>query len=122
MEIDNTRQDPKLYRLHKCSNECVKDAEKGGIPDRSKPNATMLVRPMLMGWERKMDDKKIVYTTPCGLIRGRMCDVNWYLVSTKSSLSIDCFTFDVHVDCLRTCQTVYDPKYILEDVSNQLFL
>lgn len=122
LNIGKTRRCSIPYRPHICSKECVEYAERNGIPNDLKANATMLVRPILMGWERKMDLSKFVYITPCGVTLRKIREVYRYLVATKSSLSIDCFTFDEHVDCLRTCQTVFRQEYILEDVSNRLFL
>lgn len=81
---------------HRCTGNCVLLEES---LDLSKHQA--LVRPMLTGWKRRSRNNQIFYITPCGLILDQYASIGEFLRKTSSSLSFECFAFNINVDCFK---------------------
>lgn len=103
------------YKPHTCSKQCVME-EMEPIRKIDGVEPTMLARPLLLGWNR-IKKSSIKYYAPCNKPLKNIDAVYAFLVTTDSMLSIDCFTFDFNIDCLRACKTVNDSHYIKNQVS-----
>lgn len=116
--IVRTYRPPLKYKKHVCNAECIKAGESDPIIFQY----ALLDRPLLSGWIRHTLNGRIEYTTPCGRSYKSINSITKYLISTNSTLAIDCFSVDKEVRCLyeRTTQVPQGPGGIraLNDVSS----
>lgn len=96
---------------HCCTDECVPYERSLSL---SKYQA--LVRPMLSGWKRRARRQKVFYIAPCGLVFDRHKTISKFLLNTNSSLSFDCFTFNINVDCFKDLDS---GEKVLIEVNNK---
>lgn len=110
----NIRSPKKLIR-HRCSNNCVYYEQ---LLYERIFGYDPLTRPLASGWRRRIQNNGVIYMAPCGRLFQSIDTTHKYLIKTESELSIDCFTFDRKVDCLRISETVCDDgqEYLLNDV------
>lgn len=95
------------HQWHECCHQCVKFEDKINI---KLDFYTIFQRPLLVGWTRHLNDKKISYQSPCGVIFHKIHDVEIYLMKTDSKLRVDCFEFSKNV--------IIDVKEEIDDNSN----
>lgn len=117
MLIDDYKPTRKLDRQHVCGHECVRDNEQNHRIFDFDP----LKRPLLAGWTRKCTGI-CYYIAPCGRPFNTIENVHKYLKTTKSKLSIDCFTFSTNIDCMTEMHSVSrtgQVPHFLNDVSYQ---
>ncbi|XP_055899559.1 histone-lysine N-methyltransferase SETDB1-like isoform X2 [Biomphalaria glabrata] len=90
------------FKAHKCGPSCVD--ERVGL-EKFKGHSSLQI-PIMLGWERQVCKARpstkrfIVYRAPCGLRLRTIEEVDKYLYTTDSQLSIDLFCFDqeLHVN------------------------
>lgn len=110
---------PFEYTTHDCGPECCAFDAK---PSKSLKRYSPLALPMIMGFERIVQSRKVTYTTPCGKIKRNMYDLRRYLQEIECKLlDVDNFSYEPQVDCMRMYKT--NERYILnKDLSNGLEL
>lgn len=108
----------KLVRQHICGRECVREFEE----NRQIFGFDPLKRPLLAGWQRQITGT-CFYTAPCGRSFRTIEAVYKHLLTTKSKLSIDCFTFSTNVECMteKISYSQSNKEYFLNDVSDSHF-
>lgn len=112
--IDNYKPTQKLDRHHQCGRKCVRLFEKNPQIFDYDP----LKRPILAGWTRKITGI-CYYIAPCGRSFNTVEATYKYLLTTKSKLTIDCFSFSSNIECMKEVQSYNDTgrEYFLNDVS-----
>lgn len=93
--IDNYKATRKLDRRHTCGSACVREFEGNEQIFTFDP----LKRPLLAGWTRNSTGL-VYYAAPCGRSITTIDATYKYLRTTKSKLTIDCFTFSMNIDCM----------------------
>lgn len=114
--IDNYKPTKKLDRQHTCAHECVREFEENEQIFDFDP----LKRPLLAGWTRRITGI-CFYVAPCGRSVNNIEAAYRYLITTKSKLSIDCFTFSTNIECLTEVVSYNNSgqKFFLNDVSRK---
>lgn len=112
--IDGYKETRKLDRKHICGKSCVRDFEK----NRQIYDYDPLKRPILAGWTRKITGI-CFYIAPCGRSFNTLEAIHKYLHTTRSKLTIDCFSFSSNIECMKEVMTYNgtDGKHFLNDVS-----
>lgn len=112
--IDDYKPTQKLDRQHVCNKRCVREFERNAQIFEHDP----LKRPLLAGWARKITGI-CFYTAPCGRPFNTLDATYKYLCTTKSKLTIDCFSFSTNIECMREVISYNDSKseHYLNDVS-----
>lgn len=104
---------PRKFVRHNCGVGCLYEVK------HNLSSYSPLAKPLLSGWERKIlrnkTKKSVVYRTPCGLNLRNMSELHLYLRTTKCSLNVDNFDFDVLVHCLA--EYVIDTCIVQKQVS-----
>lgn len=115
--ITNWRSPKKLDRRHICGIGCVSEFESNDNIFEFDP----LKRPLLAGWKRNITGF-CYYIAPCGRTFSTIETTHKYLLTTKSKLTIDCFTFSLNIDCMAEVITVSANNNIdkLNNVSEKL--
>lgn len=113
--IDDYKPTHKLDRQHICGERCVCEFEKNPQIFEHDP----LKRPLLAGWARKLTGI-CFYIAPCGRSFNTLEATYKYLYTTKSKLTIDCFSFSSKIECMKEVIGYNDTnnKYLLNDVSH----
>lgn len=93
--IDNYKPSKKLDRRHICGTDCVQEFEKNDKIFEFDP----LKRPLLAGWKRNITGL-CHYVAPCGRSFNTIEALYKYLITTKSKLTVDCFTFSTNIECM----------------------
>lgn len=113
--IDNYMEPRDLGRMHTCNRGCVQAFERNDKIFDFDP----LKRPLVAGWMRKVGGT-CTYVAPCGRAYYGIDGVHKFLSKTKSKLSIDCFSFSTHIDCMMEVHSYSSAnrQYFLNDVSS----
>ncbi|XP_031640859.1 histone-lysine N-methyltransferase eggless-like [Contarinia nasturtii] len=98
--IKNYKPGIKLDRRHICNRKCVEEYEEDAKIFEFDP----LKRPLLAGWKRPTTGL-CHYVTPCGRPFNSIDALHKYLLTTKSKLTIDCFTYSPYIDVLTEVRT-----------------
>lgn len=116
--IDDYKETRKVDRKHSCGKSCVRDFEKNPQIYEYDP----LKRPLLAGWTRKVT-ATCSYIAPCGKPFSKPFNtletIYKYLRKTRSKLTIDCFTFSTHIECMKEVISYNgtNSQHFLNDVS-----
>lgn len=112
--IDDYKETGKLDRKHICGKQCVREFERNPKIFDFDP----LKRPILAGWTRKITGF-CYYIAPCGRSFNTPETTYKYLCTTKSKLTIDCFSFANNIECMKEVISYNATKsqYFLNDVS-----
>ncbi|XP_064090855.1 LOW QUALITY PROTEIN: histone-lysine N-methyltransferase SETDB1-like [Macrobrachium nipponense] len=90
------------YRRHICASRCL---GKNGDSMKKHKDFSPLLYPLLQGWNRLIVKQKrktntkheVFYVAPCGVRLRNISEVFHYIITTESSLEIDCFSFELGV-------------------------
>lgn len=113
--IDDYKETGKLDRKHICGRLCVREFERNPKIFDFDP----LKRPILAGWTRKITGI-CYYIAPCGRSFNTLEATYKYLRTTRSRLTIDCFSFSSNIECMREVISYNGAgnQYFLNDVSH----
>lgn len=101
---------PRQFIQHRCSGNCLYELTTVELQPCSG-----ILKPLMCGWDRVISqNKRVYYNAPCGRQFKTLQDIYSYLCETESDLSIECFTFEVTVNCRRECQV--SKKFVLREV------
>lgn len=115
--IDDYKATGKLDRKHICGRQCVREFERNPKIFDFDP----LKRPLLAGWTRKITGF-CFYTAPCGRSFNTVEATYKFLRTTRSKLTIDCFSFSSSIECMKEVisYNATNSQYYLNDVSTHV--
>lgn len=94
----------KKYVEHTCSQVCLK------VPPPNLAHYSPLSKPLLTCWERlivrQKNNRWVLYKAPCGRRLRDMFEIRIYLLTTKSTLNVDNFDFDVNIQVLHAYDVI----------------